>query len=77
MSYSLPASTLSEEECKFVMAPIHKIGLPKTGITATIPAAIRLGPIRRGGLGLLNAYNHMGASQVETLVSNIWKGTPT
>jgi hypothetical protein len=63
MSYSLPASTLSEEECKFIMAPIHKIGLPKTGITATIPAAIRSGPIRRGGLGLLNAYNHMGASQ--------------
>jgi hypothetical protein len=77
MAYSLSATTLTKEDCKYIMAPIHKVGLPKAGITATIPAAIRAGPFNRGGLGILDAYTHMGASKVDTLVSNIWKGTPT
>jgi hypothetical protein len=50
MAYSLPATTITEEECKFIMAPIHKVGLPRAGITATIPAAVRSGPIKNGGL---------------------------
>lgn len=77
MAYSLPAATITEEECKFVMVPIHKVGLAKAGITATIPAAVRSGPIQSGGLGIIDPYLHMGASQVETLVSSIWEGTPT
>jgi exonuclease III len=77
MAYSLPASTLTRDECKFIMAPIFKTGLPRAGIASTIASSIRVGPISHGGLGLLDAYTHMGVSQVETLISHMWQKTPT
>jgi hypothetical protein len=77
MSYSLSASTLTREECRVIMSPIYKVRLPRAGISSTIPIAIRSGPIKRGGLGILDAYMYMGVSQVETLISNIWKRMPT
>lgn len=40
MCYSLQATTLSKEDCRHIMAPIYKIGLPLAGIAATIPIVI-------------------------------------
>lgn len=59
------------------MAPIHKEGLPRAGITFTIPMAIWHGPIDKGGLGILDLYLYQGTSQVASLASNVWAGTPT
>lgn len=77
MAYSLPASPLTREQCTFLMAPIFKTGLPRAGIASTIAVPIREGPVSHGGLGLLDAYIHMGTSQVDTLISHIWQKTPT
>jgi hypothetical protein len=78
MAYSLPATTLTQEECTFVMAPIYKTGLSKAGIASTISSAVRSGPLENGGLGLLDAYIHLGVSKVKTLLlTNIWQRTPT
>jgi hypothetical protein len=77
MCYSLQATTLSNAECRHVMAPIYKTGLPRAGIAATIPTVVRVGPISAGGLGLIDPYIHMGVSQVETLITNLWRDTPT
>lgn len=75
--YSLPAVTLQEKECCYIMAPIHKEGLPRAGIPSTIPSALRHGPTDRGGLGLLDLYTYQGTSQVASLVSNVWAKNPT
>ena len=77
MCYSLQATTLSKSECTYIMAPIYKKGLPLAGIAATIPTVIRTSLIPTGGLGLIDPYLHMGISQVETLITHLWKGTPT
>jgi hypothetical protein len=59
------------------MAPMHKIALSKAGIVSTIPSAIRSGPMARGRLGIIDMYCYSGVSQIETLISNLWQGTPT
>jgi hypothetical protein len=68
---------MSKENCRYVMAPIYKCGLPRTGIPSTIPVAIRHGPSSMGGLGLMDPYLRMGVEQVETFISNRWLKTPT
>jgi Reverse transcriptase (RNA-dependent DNA polymerase). len=77
MCYSLQATTLSQEDCRYVMAPIYKTGLPLAGIAATTPTVIRSSPITTGGFGMIDPYLHMGISQIETLITHLWKGTPT
>jgi hypothetical protein len=64
--YCLPAVSLTQAECSYVMAPIMKVGLPLAGIVNTIPIAIRLGNSLMGGLGVIDPYVHMGVSHVTT-----------
>jgi hypothetical protein len=59
------------------MAPIHKEGLPRAGISSTIPSEIRNGPSDHGGLGIMDLFYHQGTSQVASLVSNMWAQNPT
>jgi len=75
--YSLPAVTLTKAQCRHIVAPIFKIGLPRAGVPATIPREIRYGPLGMGGLGFRDPYIHMGVSQIESLISNTWKQNPT
>jgi hypothetical protein len=77
LCYSLPAVTLTQKECKYIMAPIHKDGLPRAGISSTIPSEIRNGPLDDGGLGVMDLFYHQGTSQVASLVSNMWAQNPT
>jgi hypothetical protein len=77
LGYSLPAVSLTKEECCYIMAPVIKAGLPLTGVIATIPVAILTGSIIHGGLGILDPYFHMGVSHITTLLTHKWKGTPT
>jgi hypothetical protein len=77
IGYSLPAVTLTPTDCQYIMAPVNKVGLSRSGIPSTIPSAIRNGPIQIGGLGILDPYIRMGTSQIETLITNTWLKTPT
>ena len=77
LCYSLPAVSLTKEECSYIFAPIVKTGLPLTGVVATIPIAIRSSSVLLGGLGIVDPYVHMGVSHIEALVTHHWKGTPT
>jgi hypothetical protein len=75
--YPLPAVTLTSQECKYIMAPLTKYGLPLAGIASTIPNAIKVGSINSGGLGVLDLYTYMGVSQLDNFIMNTWKKTPT
>jgi hypothetical protein len=75
--YPLPAVTMTPQECKYIMAPLTKYGLPLAGIASTMPTAIRVGSINSGGLGVIDLYTYMGASQIDNLIINTWKKTPT
>jgi Reverse transcriptase (RNA-dependent DNA polymerase). len=75
--YPLPAVTLTPEDCKYIMAPITKYGLPLTGIASTTPTAVKVGSLEMGGLGVIDPYVFMGTSQIENFVSNTWRKSPT
>jgi hypothetical protein len=77
IGYSLPAVSLTKEQCKYIMAPVIQTGLSLIGIASTIPAEIRHGPLLQGGLGLMDPYIHMGVSHVTALITHRWQGTPT
>jgi Endonuclease/Exonuclease/phosphatase family./Reverse transcriptase (RNA-dependent DNA polymerase). len=75
--YPLPAVTLTEKDCKYIMAPVNKAGLSLSGISSTIPTAIRVGPYNLGGLGILDPYVHMGVAKIASFLTNTWLQTPT
>jgi hypothetical protein len=77
IGYSLPAVSLTKDQCRYIMAPVIQTGLSLTGIASTIPAEIRHGPILQGGLGIMDPYIHMGASHITALITHRWQGTPT
>lgn len=77
LGYPLPSLTLTRRDCIYIMAPIHKEGLPRAGIPSTIPTEIRNGLINKGGLGILDLFYHQGTTRIASTVSNIWANNPT
>jgi hypothetical protein len=77
LGYSLPAVTLSRKECTSIISPIVKVGLPRAGISATIPTQVRHGTVTTGGLGILDLYVFQGATQIASMVTHQWSRTPT
>ena len=77
LKYSMPISTFSEEECKYIMAPAIAIGLQKSGICSTFPTAARHAPITSGGLHVLNLHTEMGVSRTVSLLEHCHRNTPT
>ena len=67
LEYPLPALTLSEKECKRIMAPVLEVALPKSNICRTYPRAVVYGPKGTLGLGLNNLYIVQGAKQIALL----------
>ena len=60
-----------------MISPIVKVGLPKAGISATIPMLVRHGTVTDGGLGILDLYVFQGATQIASMVTHRWSSTPT
>jgi hypothetical protein len=77
MCYLLPIVTLTEKECTHIMAPVNKVGLSLSGISSTISTAVRVGPYKIGGLGILHPHLYMGVSMITAFLTNTWLQTPT
>ncbi len=68
IDYSLPASTLSEQEFQEIMKPVLQVGLPKAGICRTISRAVVYSSIRYQGLGVSNPFWMQGIYKIQTLL---------
>jgi hypothetical protein len=64
LQYPLPALTLTEMECKKIMAPILEVTLPHSHICRTYPRAVVYGPKSLMGLGKTDLYVKQGATQI-------------
>ena len=51
IQYAIQALILTEKECKYVMAPIWEISLPKSAIFMNFPKNVLFGLIEEGGMG--------------------------
>ena len=77
LAYPLPTLTLQEHECRYIMSPIVKYGLPRTGLPKSIPCALREAPVSIGGTSFPSLYHMQGCARLEALVEHIRLKSPT
>ena len=77
IEYPLQALTLSQKECRYILAPVTKVGLPKVGIPTSTPTAMRHAPVEDFGFGILDPYTLQCCSWVQLIVNYIWTNSPT
>ena len=68
LNWSLPAITISEEECTHTMAPIIKYVLAKMQIVTSIKRDVIYGPIHLQRMGFKNLYTQIGAMHISLLL---------
>jgi len=64
LQYPLLATTFSPKQCKSIMAPILKQGLPSAGIVHTYPHPLVHSPIRYAGLDIPNLHMEQTISHI-------------
>lgn len=69
LEYPLPATTLTREECLYIMRPLCQAGLPAMGINRNLPTELVWGPLRAQGLGLHHLYVTQGIEHLKVLVT--------
>ena len=71
ISYPLPALTLTEKQCQFIMAPALKAGLNASHICRSFPRNVLYGSKKEGGFGLPDIYHEQGISHLSLLQQHI------
>jgi hypothetical protein len=76
MEYPMAATTMSEQEWNYILAPILKASLPKTGIDCSFPRDVLFGPSCLQGFGIMHPwYNqeitHLLVSLKQTTIGGI------
>ena len=64
LQYPLPALTLTENECKIIMAPILDVTLPYSQVCRKYPRTVVYGPKSLMGLGKTELYIRQGVTQI-------------
>ena len=77
LKYPLPALTLTEDECKRIMAPVLKVALPRSHVCRTFPRAVVYGPKSLMGLGKTDLYVKQGTTQIGLLQQYLQTDTIT
>ena len=77
LKYPLSACTLSSKECKSIMYPVIRIGLPKSDFSLTLCRAIRNCPSACGGAGVLSLFDYQGISRTAMYVEQVHRKTTT
>ena len=75
VGYCLPVTQFTEEECNKLMVPFYAAMLPKMGFNRHIPKAVRFGPKKYNGKGLVHLAVHQHAKHLEEFVLNIRRET--
>ena len=77
LDYCLPATTLSEQDCKKIMRPILNSFLPKSHINRNIKQDVLYADIQSKGLGLKSLYLSQGIKHIIELLEHTWKNSTT
>ena len=77
LEYPLLATTLTKEDCKYIMAPILEGGLSRAGICRNMARALVHGPKKYKGLDLHDLYTTQGLLQIQAILNHCWRGSDT
>ena len=70
-----PITTFTHKQCEDIQKPIYKAILPKMGYNCHIRLAIRYGPVKYGGIGLVNLATEQALKHVQYIVGTIRQST--
>jgi hypothetical protein len=68
LKWPLAATCLSEEQCKKIMRPALKAGLPRIGFVPTFPRDLVHAPKQYLGLEIPNLFAHQLASHIQKII---------
>jgi len=77
LTYSVPALTMSEEECKEIQSPSIMAVLPRLHVNRNTARSIIFGPAQYGGLGLPTVYSEQSLGQLIYFVGHVNLGDKT
>jgi hypothetical protein len=77
IEYPMVATTLTDKDWEYVMAPILMAGLPKAGIPRTFPRSVLYGPTERQGFGIVHPWHRQGILHLQTCLSHATRPTIT
>ena len=66
MEYPMATTTLSEAELEYIMVPILRAGLPRSGIDWSFPQAVLFGPTILQGMGVMHPWHHQEITHLVT-----------
>ena len=69
--YPLPATTLTYDECHYILSPVLQAGLPSSGIARTFPRTIVHAPLQFNGLALPHLYTEQGLSHILQILRHL------
>ena len=68
--YPIPATTFTQRQCKYILAPVLMAGLPASGVVRTCPRAVVHGPTKYQGLGIPDLYLEQGIAHIEQIAKH-------
>ena len=68
LGFFTPITYFTRRQCDRLQVPIYQSILPKLGYNRHLPLAVRFGPDKYGGAGLVNAYTEQCIKHVQFLV---------
>ena len=71
ISFYLPLTSFTKQECEHLMAAIYPAMLSKMGYNCHIPKVVRYGPKRYGGAGMIHMYTEQGLKHLQHLLGNL------
>lgn len=77
LSYPLPATNLTKQQCEAIMYPILKYGLPAMGICRHFPRKLVFAPTKYMGLGMQHLYTVQEISRLRDIIDHTYKLTTT
>ena len=77
LEYPLNATTLTKEQCRFIMFPAIEAGLNGIQICRNLPRDLVHGPIEDQGIGLPHLYSLQGIAHLEDCMYHTSQGTLT
>ena len=75
VQYPLAATTLSQPQLTYIMAPALMAGLPRANISRSFPRDVLYGPVSCQGLGLTDPYIYQYCRHIQDIVTQPWRRT--
>ena len=77
LDYPLPATSLTFQQCSWIMAPVLQAALPAMGVSRSFPRAMVHAPLSLSGLGIPHLFHSQGINHLQSVLDHTTRQTIT